>query len=165
MKNDMGLIMEGWRHTTLLEGVVKAIQDKSLEPEDVKKIGDKLSAKDPGFTLAVQFFNALSQTDPEEMDELGEGAMDWINSKIVQGMIAKDNLVDTLKSDPRFAPVLKLGGPALALAFLYFKHETGGIDPDDFGSAIDMIAKKGRVSLDNLADAALVESIRNQKEP
>lgn len=81
MKNDMGLIMEGWRHTTLLEGVVKAIQDKSLEPEDVKKIGDKLSAKDPGFTLAVQFFNALSQTDPEEMDELGEGAMDWINSK------------------------------------------------------------------------------------
>ena len=165
MKNDMGLIMEGWRHTTLLEGVEELIKQGKFDKKTIEEFGNRLMAKKPGFKLAVDLFSVLSQTNPEGMDELGEGAMDWIHSKIALGIIAKDNLVDTLKSDSRFAPVLKLGGPALALAFLYFKQESSGIDPDDFASAFDIIAKKGRVRLDNLADATLVENIRNQKEP
>lgn len=159
MKNDMKVIMESWRQTNLLEGVVDAIENNQLDDEAIEKIGDKLSDKE-GFKLAVQMFSALSQTDPEEMEELGEGAIDWINSKVIQGVIAKDNLVDTLKSDSRFAPVLKLGGPALALAFLYFKQKAGGVDPQDFAAATEIIAKKGKIGLDSLVDSVLTEYVK-----
>lgn len=156
MKNSMKIIMEGWRRTTLLEGVTDLIKNKALDDETIEQIGDKLSDNE-GFELAVQFFNALSQTNPEEMDELGEGTMDWINQKIVQGLVAKDNLIDVLKNDSRFAPMLKLSGPALGLAFLYYKSQSGGVDPEDFTTATNMIVKKGNIGLEDAADAILME--------
>jgi len=158
MKNDMALIMEGWRKSNLLEGVADLIQNKSLDAEAIEKIGEELS-KNPSFELAVELFSALSQADTEDLG-VEEGVMDWINAKVVQGMIAKDNLADLLRSDSRFAPLLKMSGPALALAFLYFKNEAGGVDPDDYASALDIIAKKGSVSLEGLADATLSEKLK-----
>ena len=165
MKNNMKLIMESWRQTTLLEGVAAAIQNKDLDPKAIEEIGEKLLSDNKGFKLAVQIFSDLGETDPKDTNSLGEGALDWVNSKIIQGMIMKDNLVDTLKSDSRFAPVLKLGGPALALAFLYYKNETGGIDPNDFTRATEIIAKKGQVGLEGLANATLNEKIERLRSP
>lgn len=160
MKNNMGLILEGWRQTTLLEGVADLIKKKALDPEDIEEIGDKLT-QNPDFKLAVQVFSALSQADIENLPPVKEGAMDWINAKIVKAMIAKDNFSELLRSDPRFAPLLKLTGPALALAFLYVKNESGlGIDAEDFTTAIDMIAKKGNIGLEGLADATLTEKLK-----
>ena len=164
MKNDMNIIMENWRRTTLLEGVTDLIKNKQLDPETIENIGDKLS-KDPGFELAVELFSAMSEIDPEEMEDLGEGVMDWINSKIVQGMIAKDSLMDTLNSDSRFKPILELTGPALAIAFLYFKNETGGVDPDDYATAFEMITKKGQIGMENLADVVIAENIKKLRSP
>jgi len=162
MKNNMNLILENWRRTTLLEGVVDLIRNKTLDRESIEKIGDKLS-DNKDFEMAIQLFKALDQTNPEEIEALDEGAMDWINSKIVQGMIAKDNLVGLLKSDSRFAPLLKMSSPALALAFLYYKNESGGLNPEDYQSALEMIVKKGNISLEDLANSTLAEKFK--KEP
>lgn len=159
MRNDMKLIMESWRQTNLLEGLSDAIKNKQLDDEAIEKIGEKLSDNE-GFELAIQMFSALSQIDSEETEELGEGVVDWINSKVVQGVIAKDNLVDTLKSDSRFAPVLKLGGPALAMAFLAFKHKTGSVTASDFAVASEIVTKKGNVDIASLADAVLTEYVK-----
>jgi len=160
MKNDMKLIMESWRRKSILtEGLSDLIKNKTLDNDAIEKIGEKLSDNE-GFDLAVQLFTALSTSDHEEVEGLEEGPVDWINSKVVQGLIAKEKLVDTLKDDPRFKPVLNLGAPALALAFLYFKHKSGGINPEDFASATEMIAKGGSIELESLADAALMENIK-----
>ena len=156
----MKLIMESWRRKSILtEGLSDLIKNKALDNDAIEKIGEKLSGNE-GFDLAVQLFTALSTADHEEIEGLEEGPIDWIHSRVVQGLIAKENLVDTLKDDPRFKPVLKLGGPALALAFLYFKHNSGGVNPQDFTSAIEMIVKKGDIGLESLADAALMENTK-----
>lgn len=155
MKNDMNLIMENWRRETLLEGVVDLIKNKKLDGDAIEEIGDKLSKKE-GFNLAVQFFSSLGEMDPDEMEELDEGALEWIDSKIVQGLIAKDKLVDTLKTDPRFSPILKLGAPALAMAYLYYKHKTSGVDPSDLASAAELIVRKGKIDLESLAQGTNV---------
>ena len=165
MRSDMKLIIESWRRTTLLEGLADAIKNKQLDDEDVKEIGEKLSDKE-GFQLAVQMFSTLSQVDSEEAGGLDEGPIDWINSAFVQATIAKDNLSDTLESDPRFAPILKLGAPALAMAFLVFKQKAGGsIEPNDLSMAYEIIAKKGQIGLEGLADAALMEKIGKLRSP
>ena len=157
MKNDMKLIMESWRkQSLLLENLSQLIKNKALDDKDIEEIGQKLSNNE-GFELAVQMFSALSEVDPEEMDELGEGPMDWMNLTIIKGMMAKDDLINTLESDPRFAPILKLSGPALAAAFLLYKQKSGGVNPDDFATATEMIAKKGKIGLEGLASATLLE--------
>lgn len=162
MRNNMKLILEGWRQTTLLEGVVDLIKNKSLDDEAVEEIGDKLSDNE-GFQLAVKMFSAIDQMDPEEVAGLDEASMDWLTSKIVQGVIAKDNLMNTIKSDPRFAPILKLTPAALALSFLYFKHASGaGIGADDFTTAAELIMKKGKIDLDSLAQGTSM--LENTKE-
>jgi hypothetical protein len=157
MKNNMSLIMESWRASQILsESIVDLIKNKKIDEETIEAIGEKLSDNE-GFELAISFFNSLSEFDQEEIEELDESALDWMNQKIVQGLIAKDNLIDVLKNDSRFAPMLKLSGPALGLAFLYYKSQSGGVDPEDFATATNMIAKKGNISLEDAADAVLME--------
>ena len=162
MKNDMGLIIESWRKSSINEGIVDLIKSKKLDDKSVEKIGKKLSDEE-GFKMAVQLFSSLSEIDSEEMKGLDEGAGEWINSAVVSAMIAKESLVDTLKSDPRFAPVLKLGAPALALALLYFKHKTGSIQGSDYVAATEIIVKNGNIGLEKLADAVLMEKYKNQE--
>jgi len=161
MKNDMKLIMESWRKSSINEGIVDLIKSKKLDDKSVEKIGKNLSDEE-GFRMAVQLFSSLSEIDSEEMEGLDEGVGEWITSTAVSAMIAKESLVDTLKSDQRFAPVLKLGAPAIALALLYFKHKTGGIQPSDFASATEIIVKKGDIGMEKLADAVLMEKYKNQ---
>ena len=160
MKNDMKLIMESWRSSSiLLESVADAIENKTIQPDDVAKIGKK-HLQDPGFQQALEMFAALSKADPDADGEIDEGAMDWINLKIIQGMQAGENLSDTLKSDPKFAPMLKLSGAGLALAFLSFKMESGGLNPEDGLTAAQILSLKGKIPLDNLADAVLYEETK-----
>ena len=158
MKNDMKLIMESWRSSSiLLEGALAAaIEDETIQPEDIAKIGEK-QLQDPGFQQALEMFSALSRAGENGTDEIDEGAMDWINMKIIQAMQAGENLSDTLKSDPKFAPMLKLTPAALALAFLYFKLESGGMNPQDVTTAGELLIRKGNIGLENLADAILTE--------
>ena len=152
----MKLIMESWRQTNLFEGIADAIKNKQLDDEAIEKIGDRLSDKE-GFKLAVQMFSAMSDIDTDEMGELDEASMDWVRSLVAQGYVAGNQLIDTLKSDSRFEPILKLSGPALAIALLYFKQKTGGVTGMDMAVAADIVVKKGNIGLDALADAVLTE--------
>lgn len=162
MKDDMKLIMESWRQTNLLESLSDAIKNKQLDNQAIEKISEKLSDNE-GFKLAVQMFSAMSQIDEDEMGELDESAMNWLKGLIAQGYVDGNNLIDTLKSDSRFAPVLNLGGPALAMAFLAFKHEAGSITGSDFAVASEIVTKKGNVDIASLADAVLTEYVKKPR--
>ena len=160
MKNDMKLIMESWRRKSILvEGLSDLIKNKALNSDSIERIGEKLSDNE-GFELAVQMFSAMSQIDSDDMGELDESAMNWVESLIAQGYVDGNNLIDTLKSDSRFAPVLKLGGPVLALAFLTFKQKTGNLTGSDLVVASEIVIKKGNVDIASLADAVLTEYVK-----
>ena len=85
--------------------------------------------------------------------------MFWMKIKIAQGYFTGKDLINTLESDSRFAPILKLSGTALALAFLAFKTEAGGINPEDYATATEIIVKKGKIGLEGLASATLLEVV------
>ena len=153
MKNDMNLIMESWRQQTLLEGMVDLIKNKSLDKETVEKVDNKLS-DDEGYQLAKQLFSIIAQEDTGESNNLEEGPLDWMRNKYVQAQVDGMMLVDMLKEDPKFAPILKLSPAILALAYAYVGMETGVPESQLAATAAEIVAKKGKLDIDSISGIA-----------
>ena len=160
MKNDMILIMESWRQTTLLEGVVDLIKNKSLDKETVKKVDNKLSDNE-GYQLAKQLFSIIDQESAEESNNLDEGSLDWMRDKYSQALAGGITLKAMLENHPKFGPILKLTPAMLALAYIAANaHSTGAISPSDAATAAEIMIKKGNLDIDSISGIANVTEQR-----
>ena len=135
----------------LNESLSTLIKNKTLDKETMEKIDNKLSDNE-GYQLAKQLFSIIDQEDPEELKDLEEAPLDWMKNKYLQAQVDGMMLIDMLKQDSRFAPILKLSPAILATAFAAVKMETTGFDGQTAAGAIEILAKKGKLDVNSIVD-------------
>ena len=156
MKNDMKLIMESWKSFGIIsESFVSKLKKKDLDEKTIEKFDNSLSNNE-GYALAKEFFDSLEATQNEESN-LDESIANWFSNIHDQASKKSLSLQTAAVTHPKFKSILKIGAPALALAFLAVKAKNHDLQGQDFGTALELMLKGGDMEIADIITGFMME--------